>query len=114
MKIDISNGYVEIKDFYPYGVRKKVKNAMFKSATIDIGDKSNTDGKIGISNIKMADMQESKQIAVLGMLEKIFINEKDMPINESTLDTLSADDYDKIESEVDKITSTSEVGLVKS
>lgn len=114
MKIDISNGYVEIKDFYPHGVRKKVKKAMFKNAMIEMNGGASKDADVGINGVKISDMDEAKAIAVFNMIEKVVINDKEMPINENTLDNLSSDDYDKIESAVDKITQTSEMGLVKS
>lgn len=103
MNIKITNGEVVIKDVLTRGAKKKINQAMFEN----VGIKAGQDGKSEFDNFNMANMDKANDIAMIEMIEKITINDKDVPINLDTLDSLSSADAEKVINEINKITNKS-------
>jgi len=98
--ITITNGEVVIKDFVSRGLKKKINEAMF----VDVSMKANMDGKSELDGLNMTSVDNANDVAMIGMIEKITINTKELPITLATLDALPASDIEKVIAEINAIT----------
>ncbi len=94
--IKLSNGEAILKTRVTYGMQKKVNDVLFDGVNFSVSGQSK--GEVPYKNI-----QRQAQTIVLVLLEKITIDEKEMPITETTLEDLPLYDYRKLETEAAKI-----------
>lgn len=98
--VKITNGEVTLKDFVTRGVKKEMNRVLFRNAVTVTGD----DGKPTFEGITMGDMSEASEIAMIGLTEKIVINDVELPISIETYDGLNDDDVELVLKEVNKTT----------
>ena len=96
--IKITNGEVTIKDGITRGLKKKINKILFDNVVL------NAEGKP--EGFTMSAMDNANDIAVLEMIEKAVIGGKETEVNQEFIDNLNSKDFDKIFTEVDKITRT--------
>lgn len=97
--IKITNGEVHIKDFCTRKLRKEINRVLFGNVQVKGGESgSNFEG------FSMEDMDKANDVALLGMVEKLIINDQEMPIEIKTFDEMDVMDTEKIINEINKIT----------
>lgn len=94
--VKITNGEVHLKPFCTRKLRKEINRAMFDNIRTDI------EGKV--SGMNMADMDNANDVALLGMIEKILIDKKEVEVTIELLDGLDENDYNKILVAINEIT----------
>ena len=94
--IKITNGEIIIKDFCTRKLKKQINKTMFGNVS------ASTDGKL--EGVNMEAMDNANDVALLGMIEKIVINNEEKEIKIETLDEMNTKDVDLILEEVNKIT----------
>jgi len=85
MKIELSNGFAEIKDFVSRKVQREYQEALMTDSTIGL------DGKIQASPIKMF---LASDVLVKMMTESVTVDDKEIPL--SKIDDIDSKDYTKI------------------
>jgi len=96
MKVKISNGEVEIKDYCPRKVKKDINKTLFKGVVAD------TEGKIG--GLSPENFDTANETALLGLIEKIIIDGNEKPVTVETLDELDTKDFDLLVGKINKLT----------
>jgi len=86
--IKISNGEAQIKDFCSRKLAKKINEAMW-------------DGENGITPLGM---NKSSDVALVGMVDKLVVDGKDMTISVESFDEMDTRDVDAISAEIEKVT----------
>jgi len=100
MKVELSNGYAEIKDSYKRGLAKKLEKIMIKAVSITSdGDKATA------SDIKADTIMEGNDLVFLEMITKLVINDEEKKVTIEEIDELENADYQKIKKAIDKISS---------
>jgi len=95
--IKISNGEVTVKDFFSRGLKKKVDDILYEG--IKMNSKGESDG------YTMQSLEKSYDTVVIGMIEKATIDGKEaVVVDEKFIDNLAQNDFDKIHTEIRKIT----------
>jgi ABC-type cobalamin/Fe3+-siderophores transport system ATPase subunit len=98
MKIELSNGYAEIKDVYTRGIAKKVNEILMEGVEIEtVNNESVTKGFSLTASEKAADHAMEK------MVIKLVIDGKEMTPSIETFDELSNSDFKKIKEAIDKV-----------
>lgn len=92
MKVKLSNGHANIKDFCPLGVGRGYDKKLLENA------------KSGEQGFDLSNVSEAEMILVLGMLEEVSINEKKLELTEEALEAeMSYLDYEKIKEKCEEI-----------
>ena len=86
-EVQIEGGQVFLKKTLTRKIQKKFNKIVFENA------KMTPEGKPEVSLNKL---DEANDIMVLGMIEKVIINNEEVVVNQEFLDELSQDDYQKI------------------
>lgn len=87
-EIKITNGVVFVKEFIPHGLNIAYKKALFQDTFSDQDNK----GSMPVINSELA-----SEILVLGMIEKVIINDVETQPTIDWLNLLNESDYRKIE-----------------
>ena len=109
MKIEITNGYVNIRDIYPRKINRGVKNILFKGVELSSEGEMDDTGKKLISNkskqtgFNMEASEEAKDYVLLHMIEEINIDGASVEVSMKVIDEMDTKDYDKIKDAIDKI-----------
>lgn len=98
MKIEITNGYVMIKDKANRGAVKAFKTTVLEGVEVDVTGK-NKDGSKGMENVPFKQTEDAVDRVVFCMLEKIVIDEKVVEITEQAIEDLDNEDFSKIGTE---------------
>ena len=101
MKIEITNGYAEIKDVYTRGVAKKVQEILMQDVEVE----SDKNGETKAKGFSMTSTERASDYAVCQMVEKLVINDKSLEIKTESFDELSNNDFKKIKEAIDRIAS---------
>ena len=96
MEVQLTNGTATIKEVFPRWLKKKVNEIMFEGVEVSGVEK--------ISGFSIPNKDKADDAVVLGMLEKLVIDEKDQEINQKTLDNMPSEDFDKLVAEINKVT----------
>lgn len=100
MNIAITNGEVVLKDFCSRKLKKEINNALYANTDL----KTNALGKGELSGFNPTSMDKANDVALIGMVEKIFINKEEKQVNLSTFDEMDANDVQTIIDAINKIT----------
>ena len=100
MDIQISNGVVKIKDFCSRKTKKLINKELFSSVNI----KGNKSGDSNFEGFTMEALDRANDVALINMVEKIIINEKEVPVTIEVFDEMNTKDTDIILEEINKIT----------
>ena len=95
--VKITNGEVHIKDFCSRKLKKEINKTLFTDVS------ANSDGKI--DGISMQAMDNANDIALVGMVEKVLIEGKELDIKIETFDEMNNVDVTSILTQINKVTS---------
>lgn len=98
MKIEITNGYVMIKDKANRGAVKAFKTTVLDGVEVDVTGK-NKDGSKGMENVPFKQTEDAVDKVVFHMLEKIVIDDKVIDKTEQAIEDLDNEDFSKIGAE---------------
>jgi len=105
MKVKLSNGYAEVKDFCPRRVKKELNKIFLR------GTKVNFDGKEATADgINAENTEDANDYVLCAMTEKLVLDDKDVEVKVETFDEMRDDDVSKIIAAINKVT-RSEVPL---
>ncbi len=106
-KIELSNGYVTIKEFIDRKTAREYRRVMFKDyigqeVEVDVkrnDDKSGVDAEVGKKikykfNPEQAD--ELNDVLVLGLVKELFVDGQSLPITKESFDDLADSEFEKI------------------
>ncbi|NCD40552.1 MAG: hypothetical protein EOL88_00520 [Bacteroidia bacterium] len=101
MEIKFSNGYAVLKPFVTRGLKKKIKATLYENVEgkMDVKDSRQT-----FDGISIANMDNANDVALIGMVEKLVINEKEMPVSKETFDNMKDEDCELIIKAIDEMT----------
>lgn len=102
MEIKFSNGLAVIKTFVNRGLRKKIRVALYSGVDgkMDIGEQKQT-----FEGWNATNMDNANDVALVGMVEKLVINDKEIsPITLQSFDEMNDDDCELIIDAINKIT----------
>jgi hypothetical protein len=85
--VKIANGEASVSEVVTYGLKKKVNAALFRGRMLD------TSGSFQVS---YENMEESKMVGMLGLVEKLTINGENVPVTQENLEALTPEDHDAI------------------
>jgi hypothetical protein len=98
MKLELSNGYAEIKDVYTRGTAKKAQEILLQGVELS-ADGKDTKAK----GFSMKSSEEANDFVMLAMVQKIVIGENELAPSIEVFDSLNNADYKKIKAAIDKI-----------
>ena len=98
-EIKISNGTVTLKSFCSRKLKKQINKALYENVEMK-GAGTDT----SIEGFNMDAMDKANDIAMVGMVESINIQDTDTPIKLETFDEMDTNDVDLIIEEINKIT----------
>jgi len=96
--IKITNGEVQIKDFCPRKLKKEI-NKVFSELQM-----KTEDGQSKIEGMKLETMDKANDVALVGMTDKITINNEEQPVCIDTFDSMDSKDIDNVLEEINKVT----------
>ena len=99
MLFKVKDYTITLKDFCPRKLKKEINKRLFKNLTM----KATPDGQ-KIDGFSPESLDEANDTALLGMTEKIEINNELLKIDISTFDDMDSEVVDKIIEEINKIT----------
>ncbi len=91
-RIEITDGYVEMMPFITKGARLRSNEVLFGSSTLNQKE-----------GVKLVNMDKSVVALVVALIRKIYLNGEDKPIDDTFLDEISNEDFDKIKDYVDSL-----------
>jgi hypothetical protein len=88
--IKITGGIVTLKPFVDRKTFREYHNAMYKGVGSDL---NNEDAKI---ILPLSNMEDSRDVLVLGCISKIVINENEVPITSESLERFKQRDFVRV------------------
>jgi len=98
-EIKINNGTVTLKSFCSRKLKKQINKALYENVEMKGAGKETS-----IEGFNMEAMDKANDIALLGMVESINIEDTDTPIKIETFDNMDSNDVDLIIEEINKVT----------
>ncbi len=95
MVIKTSKGDIHLKPFCTRKIKKGIEALIYKDVMVG------TDGKP--QSFAMSNFEQAADYKVLSMIEKIVVNEQEIPVTQELLDNLDVREFEKITVEVDKL-----------
>lgn len=93
--IKLARGEAVISEVVTYGLQKKMSRALFAGRELNM--------QTGIGTTTYEAIDESQNIGILGLLEKLVIDNMECELNQETLESLHADEYKAISEAVTKV-----------
>jgi hypothetical protein len=95
MKIQITNGYVEMNERITRGLDKNYKKLIYQNAKQDFAQKS--------FSLDMGQIEEAKDYLIYELIEKIMLDDKEVKKTKEWLDELDNKDFEKLNNFVDSL-----------
>lgn len=86
--IKLTDGIAVLSEIVTYGLKKRINAVLFRDRAFDV--------KQGIATIGYKDMEDARNIGILGLLEKLTVGIADLPLTQESLESLLAEDYESI------------------
>ena len=98
-EVKITNGMVVLKDFCSRKLKKEINKALLDGVNI-----KSADGKPEMSDMSFSSIDKANDIALVGLTEKIILNEKESVPSIEIFDAMDEVDVQKVLKEINKIT----------
>jgi hypothetical protein len=98
MKIELSNGYAEIKDVYTRGIAKKANEIMLGNLEMSSGK-----GESITRGLNSKTIEDANDFILTSMVTKLVIGDKELEIKTEVFDELDNRDYTLIKKAIDSI-----------
>lgn len=102
--VKFSNGEAHIKEFCSRKLRKDMNKALWNGIETDIETDANGKPVSRMSGNVPLNMDAANDVAMLGMIDKLIIDGKEVAISIDALDNLPDADFNKIFEAVNKVT----------
>lgn len=95
MRVEISNGYVDILDVAPRKVTKGYRNALVKGCNLDFNIRT---GEVGGQTVMpVENIEAAKELSVIGMVTRVVIHGVDVTDKQKfIMEDITDDDFGKV------------------
>lgn len=101
--IKISNAEITLKEYATRGLKKEINRVMDVKMTLENAEKKGDKPSVKHDSIPTSKFDEANDVAVLGMIQKIIIDGKEVVKSQAFIDEMREDDYEKLLSAVQEI-----------
>jgi len=104
IEIKLSNGVAFIRPFVTRKLQKEIRAALYGGVNGNIEQEDGGKAKQKFSEFDITNLDRANDVAMVGMVEKLIIDDKEMPVNTETFDNMNNDDVQLIINQIEEMT----------